>query len=88
MPDEEEFASLRYYIEAVKTNIYSPETLSGFIDFLNQQPSGNLVLGCTEFPVIWSKIKAQVEYETRLTVYDPLESVLDVLHAEFLQNKI
>lgn len=85
IPEERSFKQLRFFIETVKTNCYSKEILDGFVEFMREQPSKNLILGCTEFPVIYDKvIKNSSEGElSDIRVFDPLESVLRQLHTEF-----
>lgn len=84
-PSEEVFKELRYFIEAVKTNSIDDHTASQFSDFLRKQPSENLILGCTEFPVIYNKIKEN-ESIKHLNVFDPLEATLMFLHKEFTRT--
>lgn len=85
VPGDETFSKLRNYIEAVKTNNYNDEVLESFASFLQEQPSKNIILGCTEFPVIYDRMIERLG-STQLSgiqVYDPLETTLKVLHREF-----
>lgn len=84
-PSEKVFKELRYFIEAVKTNSIDNHITSEFCDFLKKQPSKNLILGCTEFPVIFSKIK-ETDSIRSLNVFDPLQATLLFLHEKFSQT--
>ena len=81
-PCENLFERLRYFIEIVKTNNYSQEILNEFETFILEQASEPLVLGCTEFPVIFSKICERDSIKS-LPIYDPLESTLNYLYKKF-----
>ncbi len=85
IPEEETFSMLRNYIEAVKTNRYNDDVLQGFANFLKEQPSNNIILGCTEFPVIYDRMKQWLGGVELYGIkpYDPLETTLKVLHREF-----
>ena len=85
-PSEDVFSKLRYFIEIVKQNKYTQQTFVEFKDFIEEQPSEVLVLGCTEFPVIYSKMK-NIMINTSKQIFDPLESTLFYLHSEFIANK-
>lgn len=84
VPTNEVFNNLRYFIEAVKTNIYTDEIFNSFEKFLLEQPGKSLILGCTEFPVIYSKIKERSSLSS-IQIFDPLESTLQFLYREFKQ---
>ena len=85
IPGEDNFSKLRNYIEAVKTNSYNDKELEGFAAFLKEQPSNNIILGCTEFPVIYDRMKQRLGGAKlfEIDVFDPLDSTLKVLHREF-----
>lgn len=84
VPTNETFNSLRYFIEAVKTNIYTDGIFNCFEKFLLEQPGKSLILGCTEFPVIYSKIKDRSSLSS-MQIFDPLESTLQFLYRKFKQ---
>lgn len=88
IPGEEEFSQLRFFIEAVKTNTYNDKILADFARFLKSQPSNNVILGCTEFPVIYDHLKKQLGVSALFGVnaFDPLEASLKKLRLEFEQN--
>lgn len=81
-PSEDLFKRMRYFIELVKTNTYSNKDLDEFESFILEQGSIPLVLGCTEFPVIYNKVCKRDSIKS-MTIFDPLESTLN-----FLQKKI
>lgn len=82
-PSVELFERLRYFIEIVKTNNYSGNILDEFEAFILEQSKQPLVLGCTEFPVIFSKI-CERDSIKNLSIYDPLDSTLNYLHKKFI----
>lgn len=79
---ESAFEELRYLIECVKQDAIDEETVRRFIALLSRQRSDNVVLGCTEFPILRNAL-GQRERELPVRLYDPLEETLDVLKARF-----
>lgn len=51
-PDEEDFIDIRYFIECVKRNELNEDLVHQFGNFLDKFGKRNVVLGCTEFPVL------------------------------------
>ena len=45
---------------------------------------GGVVLGCTEFPVIYSKFKDEID-SLGVEIYDPIDEVFEFLRNEFLK---
>lgn len=86
IPSEKVFSQLRYFIEAVKTNNISDKVLYEFSEFLAEQPSENIILGCTEFPVLFDRIRDDKTIGS-LHIYDPLETTLDYLRNAFLNDR-
>ena len=83
-PSKEYYKEIRSYIEAVKQNKYNEQICRDFIYFLKKFPTKNIILGCTEFPVLLKYIKANCsDYERKVleeyAFYDPLEVVLNKL---------
>ena len=75
-PTEKEFYKMRELIEVVKQNKPINETIKNkFIELLLEQKSDNIILGCTEFPVIYEEVKND-ERISHLKFYDPLDSAL------------
>lgn len=85
-PREDALQTFREYIEAVKTNKIDQETLDNFTELLNQQESELIILGCTEFPVLYEMIDKQ-KINAKIVIFDPLEIVLNKLHGIYI-NKI
>lgn len=79
-PVEEQFLLQRELIEAVKQNIVTDDTINKFIEFINSFAGDALILGCTEFPVLYSRVPSGTFNHIR--VYDPLLSVIEVLKKE------
>lgn len=78
-PGEESFGHIRGFIEAVKRNKISQTTYTEWIAFLKIFDCKNIVLGCTEFPVLVEKLR-QYDDERLLDEYnfiDPLEIALE-----------
>ena len=80
IPENEQYEKQRDLIEAVKQDQITDETLQQFIDLIQSFSENALILGCTEFPVLFSKIPAGTLGP--INVYDPLRSVIKVLQKE------
>ena len=70
----------RELIEAVKQDHITPDVIQRFIGLVTSFSSEALILGCTEFPVLYSAVPVGVF--DNLRIYDPLESALHVLKKE------
>lgn len=80
-PSEEYYTDIRFFIECVKQDKMDKNCLKKFVDFLSGFGQKNVVLGCTEFPVLVGTIKKS-ELAKELDDYvfhDPLEIVLKQL---------
>ena len=51
-PEEQYWEEIRYFIECVKQNKYDNELKDRFLRFLDGYDVDNVILGCTEFPVL------------------------------------
>lgn len=80
VPAAEQYLKQRELIEAVKQNKITDSTLDDFVRMIRSFSSEALILGCTEFPVLFSKLQKDVLNGIR--VYDPLRSAVKVLKAE------
>ncbi|WP_409200794.1 aspartate/glutamate racemase family protein [Methanobrevibacter sp. DSM 116169] len=70
-PSNEEFFKMRDLIEVVKQNKeISNNVKKDFINLLKEQKNKSVILGCTEFPVLFDYIKEDI---SDLEIYDPLE---------------
>lgn len=79
-PTVHEYGELRYFIEAVKQNKINKIVLKRLEAFLSGLSSKNLVLGCTEFPVL---INRMYDLDRKYRIFDPLESALKFLHHQY-----
>ncbi|MCR4692073.1 MAG: amino acid racemase [Lachnospiraceae bacterium] len=88
-PGADDYPEIRYLLECVKQNSITDETCERFIKLIDKYCAQNVLLGCTELPVIvnshqmngWSKSGKDLE---RYSFYDPLEYTLKRL-VEILQ---
>lgn len=85
-PDTEKFSAMRELIEAVKQNVLTQEHCLKFIDLIKSFGLKSVILGCTEFPVLYGKFKEQIDREG-IKIYDPLESTIQILHEIYIQEK-
>ncbi len=56
-PGEEYYEEIRYFIESVKKNVLNENIFQRFIDFLHEFECKEIILGCTEFPVLIDAIR-------------------------------
>lgn len=79
VPSHEHFSEIRYFIEAVKRNQLSPEVGNRFLHFLDIFKQENIILGCTEFPVLINHMITlsiqQKNWDTYM-FFDPLEMTI------------
>lgn len=83
-PGTSYFMEIRYFIECVKRDAINEQTRKRFIDFLEAFGISNVILGCTEFPVLINDILEtnNENYNDILEKYcffDPLEMVIERL---------
>lgn len=71
-PDEKDFEKLRDFIEAVKQNKIDNNVLGDFVSYINNLDDENVILGCTELPILYAKCKDKITKK----VYDPLDAAL------------
>lgn len=79
-PENEQYLMQRELIEAVKQDQITDEVVGRFIDLIKSFSGDALILGCTEFPVLFSKVLEGTFGDIR--IYDPLECALRVLQRE------
>lgn len=80
-PDEKYYDEIRYFIESVKRNSMNEETFRRFVAFLEEFACRDVVLGCTEFPILVDSIKKS-RYAEEIAGYrfwDPLELTIQKL---------
>lgn len=61
-PDETYYSLIRECIESVKTNCMNENIADKFLDLLDMFAVGDVILGCTEFPIL-------VDYISNLDIY-------------------
>lgn len=76
-PENEQYLMQRELIEAVKQDQITDETIVKFVDLVQSFSGDALILGCTEFPVLFSRSPASAFDGIR--VYDPLLCAIEVL---------
>lgn len=76
-PEEQYWEEIRYFIECVKQNKYYNELKDRFLRFLDGYDVDNIILGCTEFPVLLRHIDMG---EGTSNFYDPLTYGIQEIH--------
>ncbi len=79
VPVAEQYLKQRELIEAVKQNKITDKVLYAFVQMIRSFSGDALILGCTEFPVLFSRLPEDALSGIR--VYDPLKSAVKVLQA-------
>ena len=79
-PENEQYLMQRDLIEAVKQDCITDEVVEKFIELVKSFSGDALILGCTEFPVLFSRVPAGTFGDIR--IYDPLECAIRVLQKE------
>ena len=83
-PPEEDFIELRDLIEAVKKNEITDDICNRFVNMIKKQSEisgcNDIILGCTEFPCIYSKAAPLLE-GSGLTIWDPLQETIKKITA-------
>ena len=77
-PGIDEFNTIRYFIEQVKTMHLTTNVINQFSAFIESLPCDNVVLGCTEFPILNKKMICSPQKN----IWDPLEAVINKLKYE------
>lgn len=81
-PVDTEYTELRYFIECVKQSKLCEEVADRFVDFLAKRDVKNIVLGCTEFPILVqyiNNISSTACKIGRYSFFDPLELTISRL---------
>lgn len=87
-PNEDMYQEIRYFIEAVKKNELDEAVAERYKNFLGLYQTRNVILGCTEFPVLVDFIVRNADTEEKLqwireyTFWDPLEMTIAKLKNE------
>lgn len=80
VPVAEQYLKQRELIESVKQNHIMQKTLDDFAELVRSFSGDALILGCTEFPVLFSQLPKDALNGIR--VYDPLKSAVRILQTE------
>lgn len=79
-PENEQYRMQRELIEAVKQDCITDKTIQKFIELVKSFSGDALILGCTEFPVLFSHVPAGTFSGIR--VYDPLQCAISALQTD------
>lgn len=85
--DERYDGELRYFIESVKRNILDDNVCERFVHFLDIFRTQDVVLGCTEFPILARYLAENKKWKSAYDSYrfwDPLELTIDELKKRLL----
>ena len=77
-PEEQYWEEIRYFIECVKQNKYDKGLKDRFLRCLDGYDVDNIILGCTEFPVLLKHIDMDKEI---YNFYDPLTYAINEIHS-------
>ena len=80
---ETEFKQLRYFIESVKQNKITPLIIDEFVDMIRIYNHPNILLGCTEFPILYNDVAKYLE-GSAINVYNPLEYIIKKIKEEMI----
>ena len=79
---EQQMREIRAFIEVVKQQPEIPEeSIEAFHAFLESAPVSDVVLGCTELPVLYQSI-VQNGLPLSVRIFDPLEEAIRVLQQQ------
>lgn len=78
-PTENEYKEIRYFIECVKQNKLNGDVSVKFRKFLDRYNRKDVVLGCTEFPVLTEYIFREEDVLNGYCFYDPLQMTIHYL---------
>lgn len=81
-PNEKDFNKIRELIETVKQNKKLDENIKNkFVKLVLEQKSKNIILGCTELPIIYDEFKESDEI-ININFYNPLTIAIDNIRGE------
>lgn len=81
-PGKEDYAELRSFIESIKQKKLTEDVMKAFEDFIESRPDPAVILGCTEFPVLYAAC-LESGYQPSKKVFDPLQSALNILVEDY-----
>ena len=73
---------IRYFIECVKQNSISQESMNRFYELLMEYKGKTIILGCTELAVLWERLSDEQKEAFAESIYDPLQCVIEKLQQE------
>ena len=76
------YEELRFLIEAVKQDQMDEKAIGRFISLVNRQSAPDVVLGCTEFPLLRARLGAR-EKELTVRLHDPLLATIQALKRKY-----
>ncbi|MGE4321147.1 MAG: aspartate/glutamate racemase family protein [Acholeplasmataceae bacterium] len=71
-PSQEKVKEIDYFIEIVKQNVIKDSDYDKFKSLLLSFENKNIVLGCTELPIMYEKIKGDIDKN----IFDPINSFI------------
>ena len=74
-PTDDDVKVINYYIEKVKQNKVTNDDVINFKELLLKFNEKNIILGCTELPVIYELIKDKIDKN----IFDPINSFIKYL---------
>lgn len=82
-PTNKCYGEIRFFIEAVKQNNISVDVCDKFIKFIDSFNCENIVLGCTEFPILlrYMKNNGLNSWIEEKKFIDPIDIMLDYMKA-------
>ncbi len=83
---ESAYGELRFLIEAVKRDEMGPQAVERFCALLCRQPCRDVVLGCTEFPLLRERLGPEGEARLGLRLFDPLQATVQALKRDYFGN--
>lgn len=76
-PNKDIVKEVNVFIEAVKQNKIDKNIITNFKELLLHFDNKNIILGCTELPVLYEKIEDELDK----TIFDPINSFIKYLKA-------
>ena len=81
-PKTTEYGLIREFIEAVKNNNIDKKLLESFANYLESFSSKNIILGCTELPIMYQKCN-EFGINIDKTIIDPIEIVITKIKTKY-----
>ena len=80
-PESEYYSRIRGFIESVKTNRFTDEVINDWFSFLAEFGSRDVILGCTELPVLVNECENRIppEHIVNYIYIDPMKLAISEL---------